>query len=108
MIGPAMMPMALGLGEGGPATGTPRSRGVGVCHGTVATLLVLPSCSPIIQGRLIVRSASLDPDDPNSSGVCERDCSSENQTAAGTYDRRNDERKSPHPSFKPTRSSNCS
>src|SRR5437867_7940205 len=63
-----MMPMALGLGEGGQQT-APLGRAVvgGLAVATLATLLVLPSAFAIIQGRAHRRSASLDPDDPGSS-----------------------------------------
>jgi Cu/Ag efflux pump CusA len=62
-----MMPMALGLGEGGQQT-APLGRAVvgGLAAATVATLLVLPSVFAIIRGRAGRRSASLDPDDPQS------------------------------------------
>ena len=64
-----MMPMALGLGEAGRQT-APLGRAVvgGLAVATAATLLVLPSVFAIIQGRAHRRSASLDPDDPSSSG----------------------------------------
>jgi multidrug efflux pump subunit AcrB len=63
-----MMPMALGLGEGGQQT-APLGRAVvgGLAVATLATLLVLPPVFAIIQGRTHRRSASLDPDDPGSS-----------------------------------------
>src|SRR5437899_2082351 len=58
-----MMPMALGLGEGGQQT-APLGRAVvgGLAVATFATLLVLPSVSAIVQARAHRRSASLDPD----------------------------------------------
>src|SRR5713101_5214410 len=64
-----MMPMALGLGEGGQQT-APLGRAVvgGLAVATLATLLVLPSVFAIVQARAHRRSASLDPDDPSSSG----------------------------------------
>src|SRR5207248_8790316 len=64
-----MMPMALGLGEAGQQT-APLGRAVigGLAAATLATLLVLPSVFAMVQGRAHRRSASLDPDDPNSSG----------------------------------------
>lgn len=63
-----MMPMALGLGEGGEQT-APLGRAVvgGLAVATLATLLVLPSVFAIVQSRAHRRSASLDPDDPNRS-----------------------------------------
>jgi len=63
-----MMPMALGLGEGGQQT-APLGRAVvgGLAIATLATLLVLPSVFAIIQSRSHRRSASLDPDDAGSS-----------------------------------------
>ena len=63
-----MLPMALGLGEGGQQT-APLGRAVigGLAAATVATLVVLPSVFAIIRGHAGRRSASLDPDDPLSS-----------------------------------------
>ncbi len=65
-----MIPMALGLGEGGEQT-APLGRAVigGLAAATVATLLVLPSVFAIIQGRTSRRSRSLDPDDPLSGAL---------------------------------------
>jgi multidrug efflux pump subunit AcrB len=62
-----MIPMALGLGEGGGQT-APLGRAVigGLAAATVATLLILPSVFALVQSRSPRRSASLDPDDPNS------------------------------------------
>ena len=59
-----MIPMALGLGEGGQQT-APLGRAVvgGLVAATVATLLVLPSVFAIVQARSHRRSASLDPED---------------------------------------------
>lgn len=63
-----MMPMALGLGEGGEQT-APLGRAVvgGLAAATLATLTVLPSVFAIVQGRSHRKSASLDPRDPESS-----------------------------------------
>jgi multidrug efflux pump subunit AcrB len=63
-----MVPMALALGEGGEQT-APLGRAVigGLVAGTLATLLALPSVFTLVQGRSRVRSASLDPHDPESS-----------------------------------------
>jgi multidrug efflux pump subunit AcrB len=63
-----MVPMALGLGEGGQQT-APLGRAVvgGLVVATVATLLVLPSIFALVQARAHRRSASLDPTDPHSS-----------------------------------------
>ena len=63
-----MVPMALGLGEGGEQT-APLGRAVigGLAVATVATLLVLPAVFALVQGRAHRRSASLDPDDSSSS-----------------------------------------
>jgi multidrug efflux pump subunit AcrB len=63
-----MMPMALGLGEGGQQS-APLGRAVigGLAVATIATLLVLPSVFGIVQGRAHRRSASLDPDDAHAS-----------------------------------------
>jgi multidrug efflux pump subunit AcrB len=62
-----MIPMALGLGEGGEQT-APLARAVigGLLASTLTTLFVLPGLFAIIQGRAGMRSASLDPDDPAS------------------------------------------
>jgi multidrug efflux pump subunit AcrB len=62
-----MLPMALGLGEGGEQT-APLGRAVigGLVVATFATLFVLPSVFAVVQGRSSTRSASLDPDDPTS------------------------------------------
>jgi multidrug efflux pump subunit AcrB len=59
-----MVPMALGLGEGGEQT-APLGRAVigGLAMATVATLLVLPAAFALIQGPAHRRSASLHPDD---------------------------------------------
>jgi multidrug efflux pump subunit AcrB len=59
-----MVPMALGLGEGGEQT-APLGRAVvgGLVAATVATLLVLPAVFALVQGRAHTRSASLDPED---------------------------------------------
>src|SRR5258707_15464677 len=62
-----MVPMALGLGEGGEQT-APLARAVigGLAVATLATLFILPSVFAVIQGRSSARSPSLDPDDPES------------------------------------------
>ncbi|MDA1273244.1 MAG: efflux RND transporter permease subunit [Verrucomicrobia bacterium] len=61
-----MMPLALGLGEGGDQTG-PLGRAVvgGLAFATLATLFVLPSVFAILTSKT-VRSPSIDPDDPAS------------------------------------------
>jgi multidrug efflux pump subunit AcrB len=63
-----MVPMALGLGEGGQQT-APLGRAVigGLAAATIATLLILPSIFAVIQARATTRSASLDPTDTESS-----------------------------------------
>ncbi len=63
-----MVPMAVGLGEGGQQT-APLGRAVvgGLAVATLATLLVLPSIFALVQARAHRRSASLDPTDPESS-----------------------------------------
>jgi multidrug efflux pump subunit AcrB len=60
-----MIPMALGLGEGGEQT-APLGRAVvgGLAAATIATLLVLPSVYAIVRGQASAHSASLDPNDP--------------------------------------------
>jgi len=57
-----MLPMALGLGEGGEQT-APLGRAVigGLALATLATLLVLPTVFAIIQARAHRRPASLEP-----------------------------------------------
>jgi Cu/Ag efflux pump CusA len=59
-----MLPMALGLGEGGEQT-APLGRAVvgGLALATVATLLILPPIFAIVQARAYRRSASLDPEE---------------------------------------------
>jgi multidrug efflux pump subunit AcrB len=62
-----MLPMALGTGEGGDQV-APLGRAVigGLAAATLSTLFVLPCVFTLIQRRAVVRSASLDPDDPHS------------------------------------------
>jgi multidrug efflux pump subunit AcrB len=62
-----MVPLALGLGEGGEQT-APLGRAVvgGLTASMTAKLFVLPSVFAVIMGRASTRSASLDPDDPES------------------------------------------
>ncbi|MGB6064912.1 MAG: efflux RND transporter permease subunit [Desulfomonilaceae bacterium] len=62
-----MLPMALGLGEGGQQT-APLGRAVegGLLFATFATLVVLPSVFAIVQARTARSSSSLDPEDPSS------------------------------------------
>ena len=62
-----MLPLALGLGEGGEQV-APLGRAVigGLVAATLTTLLVLPSLFAVVQGRAVTRSASLDPEDPES------------------------------------------
>jgi len=62
-----MVPMALGLGEGGEQT-APLGRAVvgGLAVATLATLLALPVLFALVQGRAHRRTASLHPDEvPN-------------------------------------------
>jgi len=63
-----MMPMALGVGEGGEQT-APLGRAVvgGLIFSMTAKLFVLPSVFAVVMGRSSIASASLDPDDPESS-----------------------------------------
>ena len=60
-----MVPMALGLGEGGEQT-APLGRAVigGLVAATLATLVVLPAVFAVVQAGAGRQSASLDPDDP--------------------------------------------
>src|SRR3954452_17368234 len=62
-----MIPMALGLGEGGEQA-APLGRAVigGLLGATCATLIVLPAIFAPLQTRRARISASLDPDDPQS------------------------------------------
>jgi len=62
-----MIPMALGLGEGGEQT-APLGRAVvgGLALATLATLFVLPSVFALVRGKSSRDSISLDPDDPMS------------------------------------------
>jgi multidrug efflux pump subunit AcrB len=59
-----MVPMAIGLGEGGQQT-APLGRAVigGLAMATFATLLVLPAIFALVQARAHRRSSSLNPDD---------------------------------------------
>ncbi len=65
-----MVPMALGLGEGGQQT-APLGRAVvgGLAAATFATLLVLPAAFSVVQARAHRRSVSLEPDDIKPSPV---------------------------------------
>jgi multidrug efflux pump subunit AcrB len=69
-----MMPMALGLGEGGEQT-APLGRAVigGLLVATFATLFVLPSVFAVFLGRSSTQSVSLDPDDPDSTYFDQRE-----------------------------------
>jgi AcrB/AcrD/AcrF family len=60
-----MIPMAIGLGEGGEQT-APLGRAVigGLAGATCATLLVLPAIFTMLAWKSGVGSVSLDPDDP--------------------------------------------
>src|ERR1700704_4438187 len=62
-----MVPMALGLGEGGEQT-APLGRAVigGLLGATCATLIILPAILATLQSQHARISASLDPDDPHS------------------------------------------
>jgi multidrug efflux pump subunit AcrB len=59
-----MLPMAVGLGEGGSQT-APLGRAVvgGLTGATIATLIVLPAIFAIVQGERTRKSASLLPAD---------------------------------------------
>lgn len=62
-----MLPMALGLGEGGDQT-APLGRAVigGLAASTLATLILLPSVFALIMSRSSTASVSLSPTDPGS------------------------------------------
>jgi multidrug efflux pump subunit AcrB len=59
-----MLPLAIGIGEGGEQT-APLGRAVvgGLAVATLATLVVLPAVFAIVQANAHCRPASLDPDD---------------------------------------------
>jgi multidrug efflux pump subunit AcrB len=63
-----MLPIAIGIGEGGEQT-APLGRSVvgGLVLATVATLVVLPAIFAMVQGRAHRRPASLEPDDVDDS-----------------------------------------
>jgi multidrug efflux pump subunit AcrB len=69
-----MIPMALGLGEGGEQT-APLARAVigGLVAATIATLTVLPTVFALVQGWAGRESASLDPDDATSAHYHDED-----------------------------------
>jgi multidrug efflux pump subunit AcrB len=60
-----MLPLALGLGEGGDQT-APLGRAVigGLTLATLATLFALPSVFAVVRQRSSTKSRSMDPDDP--------------------------------------------
>jgi multidrug efflux pump subunit AcrB len=62
-----MLPMALGLGDGGEQT-APLGRAVigGLAAATLTTLFILPSVYAMVMAGKHTRSASLDPDDEHS------------------------------------------
>ena len=62
-----MLPMALGLGESGQQI-APLGRAVmgGLFAATFTTLLILPAVFAVVQSRASTKSASLDPEDPES------------------------------------------
>ncbi len=62
-----MLPMAIGVGQGGQES-APLGRAVvgGLLFATAATLFVLPSVYAVLQRRAPMTSPSLDPDDPES------------------------------------------
>jgi hypothetical protein len=62
-----MVPMALGIGEGGQQS-APLGRAVigGLAVATAATLLALPAVYALVMGRAKRSSPSLDPDDVRS------------------------------------------
>ena len=81
-----MVPMAIGLGEGGEQT-APLGRAVvgGLLGGTFATLFVLPALFAALQQGRARHSASLDPDDPHSRHF---DAAPQSATADDRQDRR--------------------
>ena len=81
-----MMPMAIGLGEGGEQT-APLGRAVvgGLLGATFATLFVLPALFAALQQGRARHSASLDPDDPRSRHF---DAASRSSTVDNRQDKR--------------------
>ena len=67
-----MVPMALGWGEGQQMAPLGRAVIGGLAAATLATLLVLPLVYAAVQRAAPFRSASLDPDDPESAGRDEK------------------------------------
>ena len=63
-----MVPMSLGLGEGGRNRTAPLARAVigGLGVATFATLFILPSVFAIVLGKSSTQSSSVHPDDPDS------------------------------------------
>ena len=63
-----MIPMALGMGEGGEQT-APLGRAVigGLVAATLTTLFILPAVFAAVLGKSRAQSPSLHPDDPESS-----------------------------------------
>jgi Cu/Ag efflux pump CusA len=78
-----MLPMAIGIGEGGRQA-APLGRAVigGLGSATLATLFVLPCVFALVQSRAKAASASLDPDDPQS-GFYDRDESNSTESQPG-------------------------
>ncbi len=66
-MGAGMVPLALGINEGGDQV-VPLGRAVigGLLGSTATTLLILPAIFSLAQSRASTQSASLDPDDSNS------------------------------------------
>jgi multidrug efflux pump subunit AcrB len=62
-----MLPMALGIGEGGEQT-APLAIAVigGLLFSTFISLWMVPLCYDLLTGNRKVSAVSLDPDDPNS------------------------------------------
>ncbi|MGV3483715.1 MAG: efflux RND transporter permease subunit, partial [Planctomycetaceae bacterium] len=62
-----MLPMALALGEAGQQN-APLGRAVvgGLIAATLATLFMLPLFFALLQSKASTKSASMDPDDPES------------------------------------------
>jgi multidrug efflux pump subunit AcrB len=95
-----MLPMALGLTEGGEQT-APLGRAVigGLVAATLATLVILPTVFALVQAQVGRDSASIDPDDPASPHYHEEERDSSPDSANGAPQAPEGERCPASPSF---------
>src|SRR5258707_14947760 len=95
-----MVPMSLGLGEGGEQT-APLARAVigGLAVATFGTLFILPSVFAVIQGRSSTKSVSLDPDDPERPNFAR---GGEQPTEGHTCDAQRGQQAAPSPNIQPS------